>query len=53
MSFLLIVLGVIFIIYILLFYLFVYSLVSVSKYDDEEIMNKIKERNGQNEETVI
>ena len=31
----------------LLCFIFVYSLVSVSKYDDDEVMNKIQERDSQ------
>ena len=46
MSILFIVLRIIIIVCSLLFCLFTYSLVSVSKYDDEEVMNKIKERNN-------
>lgn len=53
MSFLFIVLEIIIIVCNLLFCLFVYSLMSVSKYDDEEVMNKIKERSNQNGEVII
>lgn len=48
-----IVLGIVFVFGCLFFFLFIYSLVSVAKVDDEEIMRKIESRGDKNGEVII
>lgn len=48
-----IILGIIVVFGGLFFFLFIYALVSVSKFDDEEVMRKITNRGGKNDKIVL
>ncbi|MBQ9657236.1 MAG: hypothetical protein IJV31_00535 [Clostridia bacterium] len=48
-----IVLGIIVVFGGLFFFLFIYALVSVSKFDDEEVMRKITNRGDKNGEVIL
>ena len=48
-----IILGIIAVFGGLFFFLFIYALVSVSKFDDEEVMRKITNRGGKNDKIVL
>lgn len=48
-----IILGIVFVLGGLFFFLFIYALVSVSKFDDEEVMRKITNRGGKNDKIVL
>lgn len=48
-----IILGIVFVLGGLFFFLFVYALVSVSKFDDEEVMRKITNRGDKNGKVIL
>ena len=48
-----IILGIVFVFGGLFFFLFIYSLVSVAKFDDAEVMRKIESRGDKNGEVII
>lgn len=48
-----IILGIVFVLGGLFFFLFIYALVSVSKFDDEEVMRKITNRGDKNDKIVL
>ena len=48
-----IILGIVFVLGGLFFFLFIYALVSVSKFDDEEVMRKITNRGDKNGEVIL